>query len=97
MQPKTNSALRWSYGLFFFVIVAFLIAFALADSLLNSFPTWVQRGVLIGLVVLPSAVGTLTGILSVFRPPRKPVLSILAVILNGLTFLYFAFLASFAG
>jgi hypothetical protein len=97
MPTKTHSTVRWAFGLFLFAFAAFLITFALLEGFVNGLSTGMQRGLLIALIVVPTGLGTLAGFTSLFRPPRRLVLSIMATLLNGLSFLYFAFLASFAG
>ena len=94
---NTNLPTRWSFGLFLATVVIFLVVGVLLEGVLNSFSTAVQRILMIALIVLPAGLGTLAGILSFFREPRRILLSLLAVLLNGLTFLFFAFLVSFAG
>jgi hypothetical protein len=97
METKTLSTVRWSFGLFLFAFAAFLITFALLEGFVNGLSTGMQRSLLIALIVVPTAFGTLFGIASFLRHPRRLVLSVLATLLNGLSFLYFAFLAGFAG
>jgi len=97
MKTKPDRSLRWAYGLFLFALVAFLITGVLLDSALASVPTSIQRILTIVLIVLPTAAGTLAGIVSLMRPPRLWLASLLAIFLNGLSALFFAFLASFAG
>ena len=89
--------LKWSYLLFGFAAVAFLITGVLLDSTLASIPNGTQRMITVLLIVLPTLVGTVLGLVALFRKPVRWLLAILAVLLNGLTALFFFAIVSFAG
>ncbi len=94
---KLPPFLRWSFYLFTIAAVTFLLTGVVLDSVLASVPQAVQRILIVVLIVLPAAVGAVLSFLSLFRQPRRLFLSILSLLVNSLTALFFAFLASFAG
>ncbi len=94
---KLPPFLRWSFYLFAIAAVTFLLTGVVLDSVLASVPQAVQRILIVVLIVLPAAVGAVLSFLSLFRQPRRLFLSILSLLVNSLTALFFAFLASFAG
>jgi hypothetical protein len=92
-----NQNLRWAYLLFGFAVLAFLVTGVLLEGALASVPPMTQRIMNLILIILPTVVGSFLGVLSLVRPPRRWLLAIPAILLNGLTALFFIFLISFAG
>jgi hypothetical protein len=73
------------------------VPFTLLEGMFTSISTGLERLLTILLIVVPAGLGTLAGLFSFSRTPRQVILSFLAVILNGLTFLFYAFVSGFAG
>ena len=92
-----SKPLKWSYLLFGIALLAFLITGVLLDSTLASVPTGTQRLMNIGLIILPTLLGTVLGVMALLHKPVRWLLAILAILLNGLTALFFIAIVSFAG
>ena len=86
-----------SFVLFGIALVSFVCTGIVLDSLLSSIPTFIQRMLLVLFIILPAGIGALLGLITLFQKPRRVLLSLLALILNGLTAVFFLFLALFAG
>jgi hypothetical protein len=86
-----------SFVLFGISVGAFICTGIILDSLLSSVPILIER-ILLGLfIILPAGLGALLAFISLFQKPRRLLLSLIALFFNGLTAVFFLFLALFAG
>lgn len=97
MEKKLDFTLKWSLGLFVFALVAFLVTGVFLEGALAAASLSIQRILTTVLITLPTSIGAILGVVSLLRPPRRLLLSILAIVLNGLSAVFFAFLAAFSG
>jgi len=81
----------------FGISVIILFGITLFDSLFSNLSPTLERIILFLLLVLPSAVGTAFGIMSLIRKEPGPWLGVLGSFLNGMFALFHLFLLSFAG
>jgi hypothetical protein len=83
--------------LLFLLSVVFLVLLTLFESSLARLSLPAERWLSGLLLVLPSGIGTVLGVLSVARKEPKPWVGFLGILLNGLFALFHIFVLSFAG
>jgi len=81
----------------FGISVIILFGITLFDSLFSDLSPTLERIILFLLLVLPSVVGAIFGVMSLIRKEPGPWFGILGSFLNGLFALFHLFLLSFAG
>ena len=89
--------LRRTAWLLFGLSIVLLLALTLFESALVGMSLRAQRLVTLLLLVLPSAAGSVVGMMSLIRKERRPWLAVAAVVLNGLFALFHLMVVLFAG
>ena len=89
--------LRWSLFLFAFAFLVFILTGVVLDSALASVPQAIQRAMIVLLIVVPNTAGAVLAFLALFRKPRKILLTVLALVLNTMSALFYTFLVFMAG
>lgn len=83
--------------LLFITSVGFLVLLTLFEASLSGLSTTSERIISLLLLVFPTTLGVILGVLSVLRRESKTWIAVLGIVLNGLFAIFHILLLSFAG
>lgn len=101
IRPYKRTRVKLSLGakslVFFGLSVVFLILLTLFEAGLSGLSLFSEKLISVLLLVFPSAVGAVLGMLSMIRKEPKPWKGMFGTVLNALFALFHIFVISFAG